>query len=199
MLALLGSNPGGFAVNVVQAARRPDINIRVTNVVATGKLGCKIDLEKATSLDFVSEGSYRCVYVRTPQMHSSVSVFNSGKMISVGTKCEKDARQDLIEVARYFVEKYLIETFVDPGCKVVNIALAGTFSKAVNINELMNTLSSVRYEPEHFPGLIHHPPAFPGISIILFQSGKFVIAGVQNFNQIEHVMAYVWHTLNMGT
>jgi TATA-box binding protein (TBP) (component of TFIID and TFIIIB) len=186
-------------VNVLQVARRPDIQIRVTNIVATGKLGCNLDLEKATSLASVSKGSYHCVYVRTPQMHSSVSVFNSGKMISFGTKCEEHARQDLIEAARYLVDKYVVETFVDPGCKVVNIALAGTFSKAVNIDELMNTLSSVRYEPEHFPALIHHPPAFPGISILLFQSGKFVIAGVQNFNQIELVGNYLCHILNTCT
>jgi len=186
-------------VNVVQVARRPDIQIRVTNIVATGKLGCNLDLGKATSLDLVLKGNYHCVYVRTPQMHSSVSVFNSGKMISVGTKCEEHARQDLTEVARYLVGQNMVETFVDPGCKVVNIALAGTFSKAVNIDELMNILSSVRYEPEYFPGLIHHPPAFPGISIILFQSGKFVIAGVQNFNQIELVRTYLWYILNTGT
>ena len=186
-------------MNVVQDLKRPDIQIRVTNVVATGKLGCTLDFKKAIRLDWVSKGSYHCVYVRTPQMHSSVSVFNSGKMISYGTTCEEDARQDLTEVARYFVEKHLIETIVDPGCKVVNIALVGTFSKEVDILELMNTLSSARYEPEHFPGLIHHPPAFPGISIILFQSGKFVIAGVQNFDQIEPVKNYLCCILNAGT
>lgn len=185
-------------MNIVQDARRPDIQIRVTNIVATGKLGCKLDLEKVSRLDMISKGSYHCVYVRTPQMHSSVSVFSSGKMISYGTRCEEHARQDLTEVARYFVEKNMVETFVDPGCKVVNIALVGNFSKDVNIDALMNTLSSVRFEPEHFPGLIHHPPAFPGVAIILFQSGKFVIAGVQNFDRIELLRVHISYILNTG-
>lgn len=92
----------------------------------------------------------------------------------------------------------MVETFVDPGCKVVNIALVGNFSKDVNIDALMNTLSSVRFEPEHFPGLIHHPPAFPGVAIILFQSGKFVIAGVQNFDRIELLRVHISYILNTG-
>jgi TATA-box binding protein (TBP) (component of TFIID and TFIIIB) len=39
---------------------------------------------------------YPCAYVKTLEMHSKVSVFATGKLISVGAKIERHAAEDLL-------------------------------------------------------------------------------------------------------
>ena len=78
----------------------------IVNVVATAALNQKVDLEEIKKFNDVFHDSNvyggRVAYFKTSNMQGKVSIFTSGKMISVGTKHEETAFQEL-EAAKDFL------------------------------------------------------------------------------------------------
>ena len=170
------------------------ISINISNFVATGNLKQAIDLKLTSKLSYVrfDLDVYRCAYIKTPEMHSKVSVFETGKMISIGTKSRIEARQDLVKVVKYLTEKKIaqkIDSTLD--FQVRNIVITGEVDLATNLKELYSNLDNSMYEPDQFPAIIHHPIVLEGISILIFQSGKFVAAGLRKEGQIKQVVEYM--------
>ena len=63
--------------------------IKIRNVVTTADLGQKVNIERLNNFswaiyDQVSYGGI-CGYVKSPEMHGKVTIFSTGKMISVGS------------------------------------------------------------------------------------------------------------------
>lgn len=55
----------------------------------------------------------------------------------------------------------------------------------------LETLSTRRlgiYEPEQFPGLIYHPDDLGSVCILIFSSGKCVIVGAKDMNEIQKAL-----------
>ena len=72
---------------------------QIVNVVATAAVNQKVDLKelgngKEVSYNSDSYGG-RVAYLKTNIMQGKVSIFSSGKLISVGTKSEEAAAQEL--------------------------------------------------------------------------------------------------------
>ena len=88
----LTSNKGiGIGLRVVSLPTR----IEVVNVVATATLDHSIDL-KSLAIHFPAIVSYDpkvyfAAYFKSREMKGKVSIFQSGKMISVGTRSEEEA------------------------------------------------------------------------------------------------------------
>jgi len=115
-------------------------------------------------------------------MKYKVSVFSTGKMISAGNHSEKAARNDLLTASNYLSEHGLIKE-VNPGARIRNIVLVGAL-RSFDIRASLPSLEQLGktiYEPEQFPGIIHYPSALAGVAMLLFDSGKFVVAGVKSF------------------
>lgn len=124
------------------------------------------------------------MYVQTPQMHSKVSVFATGKMISIGTKTEKQARQDLRFVANYFADAGLTKKR-KASVVLQNIVASVDLGYPLALTRLASLTPHVIYEPEQFPGAMYHPRDPIGVSILLFASGKAVIAGAKDMYQLR--------------
>ena len=168
------------------------VHLTITNLVATGHIGHNVDLQQIAKLPHIRFDSkiYRCAYVKTPTMHSTVSVFRTCKMISTGTKSESDARHDLQEVSKYY-DREKILNMDDAGFKLQNLILVGELEARIDLNKLYGMLGNAMFEPEQFPGIIHYLPNHPNVSILLFQSGKCVVAGIRNTNQIREIKTYL--------
>jgi TATA-box binding protein (TBP) (component of TFIID and TFIIIB) len=76
--------------------------LRIVNVVATADLFQSVDLAKlAHARGFVYDTAiYRCAYLKDQNMKATVSIFSSGRMISVGSKGYQAATRDLSYAAR---------------------------------------------------------------------------------------------------
>src|SRR5271156_2822177 len=87
------------------------LRLEIVNVVSTADLAQTIDLVRVGRLPHCKYDAaiYSCAYVQSPMMHSKVSVFRTGKMISVGTRHEKRAADDLNFVCDYLAGKGLIK------------------------------------------------------------------------------------------
>ena len=110
----------------------PMIKSKIVNVVATAALNQEFALEEARKFNGVIYDSDvyggRVAYFKTSTMQGKVSIFCSGKMISVGTKSEEVAFQELEATKDYFVKKGLIsEVLLEP--QVRNIVVCVDFGK----------------------------------------------------------------------
>ena len=71
--------------------------ITIVNLIATAELKPPADLEKLVYVGGVlyDTAIYRCAYLKDRNTKSKISIFSTGKMISVGSKSIQTAKQDL--------------------------------------------------------------------------------------------------------
>ena len=173
--------------------RRLPSRLSIVNVVATAELRQSLDLTKlAFAKGFLYDAAvYRCAYLKDEKMIGKVSVFSTGKMISVGARSLQAARRDLSYTTRRLEEMGLI-THPRIEVKLQNIVATGELGRHINIESLASKLPQVIYEPEQFPAAIHYAKELEGASILIFASGKVVFSGLKTQRLLRvarHVLA----------
>lgn len=163
------------------------VKATIVNVVATASLGQELDFEEMRKYGEIFHDSDvyggRVAYFKTKQMQGKVSIFLSGKMISVGTKSEAQAVKELKLAMAFLVERNLArEVELQP--KIQNLVISVDFENNINLEEISEKTRAI-YEPEQFPGAILRLEAPYKTSILIFASGKAVIAGLKSSKQIE--------------
>jgi len=165
----------------------------IVNVVATAALNQELDLDELAKFREILHDSVvyggRVAYFKSPKMKGKVSIFASGKMISVGTKSEEEAFHELEHTKGFLIEKGFIKStrsldrsFLQP--KIRNIVVVTEFGKSVNLEEL-SLRKRMIYEPEQFPGGIMRIERPFKATVLIFSSGKAVIAGLRSSKQIN--------------
>ena len=160
---------------------------RIVNVVATASLNQVLDfcqLKRYKEI-YYNSNIYggRLAYFKTKEMEGKISIFSSGKMISAGTKSEDQAFKELRLAMKFLVEKNIAKT-VELDSKVQNLVLTADFGMNLDLENLSENLRAI-YEPEQFPGAILRLEEPFKASILIFASGKTVIAGLKSQTQIE--------------
>ena len=163
---------------------------RVVNVVATADLRQRVDLVRIGGMVGGSHDPkiYACAYLSVSPMRGRVSVFSTGKLISVGTKSPEAARADLGYAAKA-LELEGVARRVRPEVTIRNIVLALDLGEILDLPVLSVELEESVYEPEIFPGLAWKPGDFPG-HFLLFNSGK-VVASVKTMADARRVRKYL--------
>lgn len=107
------------------------------------------------------------------------------KMISVGTKSEQEAFRELNSATKFLIEKGFVKPIVlQP--KVRNIVITSSLEPNLNLEKLAETPKAI-YEPEQFLGVILRLEQPYKATILIFASGKIVVAGLTSSTQIEPV------------
>jgi transcription initiation factor TFIID TATA-box-binding protein len=166
------------------------VKIAIINVVATAALNQRIDFNKLTKLREILYDpkiySGRVAYFKSHNMRGKVSIFASGKMISIGTKSEEEAVRELEYVKDFLVKKDLIKPTI-LSQKIRNIVLMVNFEKIIDLEELARNYEVI-YEPEQFPGGILRFKEAHQATVLLFASGKAIVTGLKSSDQIEPVI-----------
>lgn len=155
--------------------------LAIVNVVATANLRQEVDLDAVSKLPNVlyDFDIYPCAYFKDETMKGKVSIFGSGKMISIGTMSESDAFADLNHVAQTLWEAEIIKpTSLD--LKIRNIVATLDLGRPIDLERLTHQLKGIVYEPEQFPGAIYRPSSGKDVSALIFASGKIVLAGIRS-------------------
>lgn len=165
----------------------------IVNVVATAALNQEIDLAELRQFKeiFYDSEVYggRVAYFKTGTMQDKVTIFTSGKMISVGTRSEDAAFHEL-EAAKEFLVKKGIVNDVSLRPKTRNMVVSVDFGTTVDLEDL-SLKKRVIYEPEQFPGAILEIIEPYKTTALIFASGKAVVAGLTSANQIEPIIEKV--------
>ena len=158
----------------------------IVNVVSTADLEQVVDLVKVSQLPYTifDQEIYggRVAYLKTPSMKGKVSIFFSGKLISVGTKSSEQAQLDLKNAVKILVSEGLINP-VNIVVKLRNIVAVHNLGIPVDLEEMALIVNGI-YEPEQFPGLILRQDE-PKVTYLVFSSGKIVIAGSKSLEDLD--------------
>lgn len=160
---------------------------KIVNVVATASLNQPIDFERLRDRKEIFNDSKvyggRVAYFKSTEMEGKVSIFLSGKMISIGTKSETQAYKELEIAAKFLVDKGLIEAKrLQPITQ--NLVATADFGKSIDLEKISENTKAI-YEPEQFPGAILRLKEPFKTSILIFASGKVVITGLKSTNQLD--------------
>jgi len=167
---------------IIQVIKKP----KICNVVCTGNLEQKVSLVKLSKLSCViyDKKIYngRCGYVKTSTMDGRVTIFPSGKMISIGGKSIKKAIEQLNFAKSYLVQENIIkEIKLIP--KVRNIVATIKVEQSIPIEKLSSKISGAIYNPETFPALIIK--GLHNCCFLIFASGKIVIMGAKSSEELS--------------
>ena len=181
-----------------------DIALRIVNVVATAALDQPVDLESLPRLfpriviyDPMVYHPPAPAYFKSTDMQGKVSIFPSGKMISVGTKSEEKARQELILVANKLKKAKVAKLKTKP--KIENVVATANIGFKPDLEKMAIVAGAkVVYEPEQFPGAIIRltiPEKAIRATILLFASGKIVCAGLKKSKDAHVVIQQLLHAI----
>jgi len=161
-------------------------SLSVVNLVATAELSQTVDLPRLGKIRgfLYNPAIYRCAYLKDQHTRAKVSIFSTGKMISMGTKSYDDAKHDL-KYAAARVSKLGLARPRDLKLRIRNIVAVSELRHSIQIESLAEKLPNVIYEPEQFPGAIYYAKELEGASILIFANGKLVFAGLRNQKAIE--------------
>jgi len=160
--------------------------LNVVNVVATAELKQFVNLEKLVHVGgfLYDTAIYRCAYLKDENMRAKVSIFATGKMISVGSKSFEAAKHDLNCATRRLTELGLVSP-TKIKTKLQNIVATGELGHSVDLESVASKLPNVIYEPEQFPSAIYYARELEGASILIFANGKVVFAGLRRHELLE--------------
>lgn len=158
------------------SAARPMIQ----NIVSTVNLDCKLNLPaiaaKALNAEY-NPKRFSAVIMRIKKPKTSALIFASGKMVCTGAKSEEDSKIAARKFARIIQKLGFPVKF--NGFKIQNIVGSCDVGFPVRLETMMCGHGSCSvYEPEIFPGLIYRMMN-PRVKILVFASGKIVIAGAK--------------------
>jgi len=124
---------------------------RVVNVVATGDLKQVVDLVEVSRLPYTIYDAEiyggRAAYLKTPEMYGRVTIFPSGKLISVGTKSPGEAQKDLETTVKILSANGLIKP-IKISAKVRNIVGFLNLGYSIDLERLAEREGDI-YEPEN--------------------------------------------------
>jgi len=131
----------------------------------------------------------RVAYYKSKNMEGRTSIFQSGKMISAGTKSLEKATQELKLVAKALNASLKTEP------RIQNIVATADLGFEVDIPKIVSSKKTkLIYEPDQFPGaIIRLPLSEKGVvaTILLFASGKLVCVGLKDPKDIPHTIVQV--------
>lgn len=163
------------------------MTVIIQNVVATANLAQRVDATKFTKYSW---GTYDvayygglCGYIKDSAMQGRVTVFFTGKIISVGAKSIRKAILQLEHAKDILVEEGFIKNIkLQP--KIQNIVGTMSLSGTLDLNKITTSLKSSTLEPEIFPGVIYKTQY--KTSCLIFSSGKIVITGARSESQLRN-------------
>jgi transcription initiation factor TFIID TATA-box-binding protein len=174
---------------------KTEANIKIQNVVASGTLKQKIDLNAIVKgfpdVDYHPE-TFPGLVFRLRKPKTTTLIFGSGKMICTGAKSAKESRRAIMKVVKE-LEKEGIIIINKPNVKVVNIVASASLGGKVDLEKAVYTLEKSMYEPDQFPGLIYRMDQ-PKVVILIFASGNLVCTGAKK----EQDVYYAVHKLHVS-
>jgi transcription initiation factor TFIID TATA-box-binding protein len=154
--------------------------INIQNVVATGTLNQKVDLNAVVKsypgVDYRPE-TFPGLVFRLKRPKTATLIFSSGKMVCTGARSAKESRTAILKVVKE-LKKVGIIILSKPDFKVVNIVASAILGGKVDLEKTVVTLRKAMYEPEQFPGLIYRMDE-PKVVILIFATGNLVVTGAK--------------------
>jgi transcription initiation factor TFIID TATA-box-binding protein len=169
-------------------AMRPEW--KVENIVASVTLYVDIPLIQLSKT--LSDAEYNpdefpgLIYYISRKPKRSVLIFGTGKLVCAGAKTMEQIRE-MVDHVRMILKKIGIHATQEPLIEVQNVVASGALGIDVNLERVAFQLENAEYEPEQFPGLVYRMIQ-PRVAVLLFGTGRVVVAGAKEPNQVEEAL-----------
>ena len=171
-------------------------NYRIVNVVSTADLRQYVDLSALNRYDWglYDLDIYPAGYIKDSLIQGKVTVFSSGKLISVGANSTKASFSNLNHARRLLESGGIVQKVIlRPAVR--NIVASVDVGHRIDLHGLVKRIQNVVYEPEQFPGaMVKSKGESP--SLIIFASGKVVIAGTKSLPELKMVLNNLSNSLD---
>ena len=135
----------------------------------------------------------RCGYIKTPEMDGRVTIFPSGKMISVGGKSIKKSIDQLNHAKFYLVRENMInDTKLKPITQ--NIVATVDVGQKLSLARLSSKIPRAIYNPKIFPGMILK--GLNSCNFLIFASGKIVMTGAKSLEEVNRSIFELFQKLD---
>jgi transcription initiation factor TFIID TATA-box-binding protein len=163
-------------------------SLKIENIVASGSVADAIDLE------FISTTMKDCSFTKRKfpgavchmeNPKSAALIFASGRTVITGLRRPEDTKpalQNLLDS----LKAAGITCLEKPQIAITNIVCSYNFGYPLNLGRIMVALMDYErgeYEPEVFPGLVCRITD-PKMVFLLFSSGKIIITGGKNMEDV---------------
>jgi transcription initiation factor TFIID TATA-box-binding protein len=154
--------------------------VKVVNVVVSAHTDDTLDVR------VLAERLTNCIYepdifsgltFRIPDPKSTIILFSSGRITSVGTSSEAKARLSLqlgTKIIAGILDKEL--SLLDVETK--NVVAMTSLNRLVNLPKLVRRNMDLKYNPNIFPGAIYQMPN--KAAVLIFANGSLVISGAKS-------------------
>lgn len=169
--------------------------LTVTNIVATVDLKREFDLmELAESMPQTEYDPEVSPFVLFRAGSATVMIPRTGKLSVVGASTIQEIDTTLSTLAERFNDIGIQINMPEP--QIQNIVINGKFEQDVVLEAVVVELGmeKTEYEPEQFPGLIYRMEE--NATVLLFQSGTFVVTGVTNYSKARSISTIFKEDLN---
>ena len=163
-------------------------SLKIENIVASGVVAESIDLvafsDKVENCELNKKRFPGAVYrIKDPKIASLI--FSSGKIVLTGIRNPK-ALTDGLAIIIKSLKKAGVVTLREPKVAITNMVCSYDLGKYINLNKVVITLNveNIEYEPEQFPGLVYRIKD-PKIVVLIFSSGKIILTGGKNLEDIK--------------
>jgi len=163
-------------------------SLKIENIVASGVVADSIDLVEFShnvgNCELNKKRFPGAVY-RIPDPKIACLIFSSGKIVMTGIR-NKKALADGLAIVIESLKKVGVKPLKDPRVAITNMVCSYNLGKYININKLSVTLNleNIEYEPEQFPGLVYRIKD-PKIVVLIFSSGKIILTGGRNLEDVK--------------
>jgi transcription initiation factor TFIID TATA-box-binding protein len=173
-------------------------SLKIENMVASGAIADSIDLvalsEKVKNCELNKKRFPGAVYrIENPKI--ACLIFSTGKIVMTGIR-NKKALTDGLAVVMKSLKKAGVDTHKEPKVAITNMVCSYNIGTRINLNKVAVTLNveNIEYEPEQFPGLVYRVKD-PRVVILLFSSGKIILTGGKNIEEIKKGVDHIEKTL----
>lgn len=173
-----------------------NIQPKLQNIVSTANLKCELDLReialRAKNAEY-NPKRFAAVIMRIREPKTTALIFASGKMVCTGARSEEDSKKAARQYAKIINKLGFPVKFSE--FKIQNIVGSCDVRFPIRLEGLANTHARYcSYEPEMFPGLIYRMIK-PKIVLLIFVSGKIVLTGAKERNDIFAAFQNIYETL----
>lgn len=163
-------------------------SLKIENIVASGVIAESIDLvdfsEKTPNCELNKKRFPGAVY-RIADPKIACLIFSSGKIVITGVRNDK-ALADGLAIVLKSLKAAGIKPLKEPKVAITNMVCSYNLNRYINLNKMTVTLNveNVEYEPEQFPGLVYRIQD-PKIVVLIFSSGKIILTGGRNLEDVR--------------
>ncbi|HOT95187.1 MAG TPA: TATA-box-binding protein [Methanoregulaceae archaeon] len=169
-------------------------SLKIENIVASGVIADSIDLadvsQRIPACELNTKRFPGAVFrIERPKIASLI--FSSGKVVLTGIR-DRQALNDGLEIIIDSLREAGVACYDEPQVAVTNIVCSYDIGKYINLNKVVITLNleNIEYEPEQFPGLVYRIRD-PKIVALLFSSGKIILTGGKNLEDIKRGLDFL--------